>query len=39
VLIINGGSSSLKFAVFRVDEPLQEVLSGNLIASADPMPR
>src|ERR1700722_5313752 len=30
LLTINGGSSSVKFAFYRIDEPLQRELSGKI---------
>lgn len=33
ILTIKGGSSSIKFAIYRVSEPLARTLHGNLSAS------
>jgi acetate kinase len=30
ILTINGGSSSIKFAIYKVDEPLTQILSGEI---------
>ena len=37
ILTINGGSSSIKFAIYTADEPLKRWLWGRLTASAWPV--